>query len=96
MTTVRGEPSFDWAALVPRVVHPARVAIIEAMLWVGRPISATEMVQMIDEEVGVSSLSYHFRVLADRKVGVIEQVDRRQARGSEEKLYYFCHVPPAE
>ena len=95
MTTRGDELPFDWAALVPRVVHPARVAIIEAMLWVGRPISASDMVQMIEEEVSVSSLAYHFRVLADRKVEVTEQVDRRQVRGAEEKFFYLRNGPPA-
>lgn len=31
---------FDWAALVPLVVHPMRVTIIEALCWVGEPLSA--------------------------------------------------------
>ncbi|MGV1048559.1 MAG: hypothetical protein ACOYD4_08580 [Solirubrobacterales bacterium] len=95
MTAEGYEPlPFDWAALVPRVVHPARVAIIEAMRWIDRPISATEMVQMIEEAVSVSFMAYHFRVLASRKIEAIEKVDQRYVRGAEEKYFQLRDVPP--
>ena len=90
--TVEGSepPPYDWAVLVPRVVHPIRVAIIEAMRWSGQPLSATDMRRILEgEDFTVSQLSYHFNVLAERKVGVIEIVRRRRVRGSEEKFYYL-------
>jgi hypothetical protein len=87
MSAERDEPPFDWAALVPLVVHPVRVAIIEAMLRTGKPISATDMKHMIEPEPSVSLLTYHFKVLASRNFRVIKQVRRRQVRGAEEKYF---------
>jgi hypothetical protein len=86
MTGERHERPYDWMALVPSLVHPMRVAIIEAMLWVDRPISATDMVHMHNEEFNVSFISYHFRMLADPKVRIIEKVKGRRVRGAEEKF----------
>lgn len=97
MRTEGDELPFDWAALVPRIMHPMRVSIIEAMHWIERPISATDFNQMAEEpEPSVSRLSYHFKVLAGPKVAVIEQVREEQVRGAIERFYYFPDVRPAE
>jgi hypothetical protein len=84
-----GEPTFDWGSLVPLLVHPAKVAIIEALLWVERPLSPTEIVRLLgnEREYYLSLVSYHTVSLA--KVGVIKKVRTRSARGALEKFYYF-------
>jgi hypothetical protein len=41
MTAAEGGEPFDWSALVPRVAHPLRVAIVEALLWIDRPLPST-------------------------------------------------------
>ena len=84
-----GGASFDWATLVPHVVHPAKVAIIEAMLWVQRPLSATELCDLFDEPEGMSlpTLSYHVRGLAE--VGALELREQRQVRGAFQSLYFL-------
>ena len=38
--TVQGGERFDWEALVPLVIHPLKVAILEALEWIGQPLSA--------------------------------------------------------
>jgi Helix-turn-helix domain len=82
------EPSFDWEALVPRIVHPLKVSIVEALWWVGEPLSATDLSKLIgDEKFGLSHISYHMVRLA--KSGAIEVVRKRQVRGSVEKFYFF-------
>lgn len=87
-----GEP-FAWDLLVPHVVHPLKVAIVEAMHWVGRPLSASDLTKLIDDpEFGLSHVSYHLRKLADGKV--IEKVHQRQLRGSIEKFYVVARLPP--
>jgi hypothetical protein len=68
------------------------VAIVEALLWLDRPLSAADLTEVIDNErYRVSSLSYHMSKLAE--VDAIEMVGRRQGRGATEKFYFF---PPAE
>ncbi len=98
-----GEPSFEWDVLVPRAIHPLRVAIIEALRWVDRPLSASELTKLIDDQdAGLSHISYHVGRLAD--VGALKKVRQRQVRGSTEKFYSFltlrsndprCHGRPA-
>ncbi|HEV7563411.1 MAG TPA: hypothetical protein VGO24_07900 [Solirubrobacterales bacterium] len=78
-------PSFDWAALVPSLVHPTRVAMVEAMSWIGRPLSPTDLTHILDNEFTVSYLSYHVREL--RKMEVMEKVSSRQVRGATESFY---------
>jgi DNA-binding transcriptional ArsR family regulator len=89
MTVEGDEPSFDWEALVPRIVHPLKVAIVEALWWVGEPLSATDLTKVIDEEkFTISHVSYHMVRLAD--VGALEVVRRRAVRGAIEKFYFFA------
>src|SRR5215218_4287063 len=59
-TVTGGGPVLDWAALVPRTVHPVKVSIIEAMEWIGEPVSATELTEMFEEPEGhyLSLISY--------------------------------------
>jgi hypothetical protein len=88
MTMEGGELSFDWGALVPRVVHPLKVIIIEALLWVGRPLSASDLSKLVDDqEFGLSHISYHAVTL--REIGALKVVRKRQVRGSTEKFYFF-------
>lgn len=81
------DEEFDWSSLVPHVVHPVKVAIVEATLWIGRPLSASDLCRSFGVEHNVSLVSYHQVQLA--KLGVLERVATRPARGAEEKFYFF-------
>jgi len=84
-----GEPAFDWAALVPRIVHPARVAIIEALFYIDQPLSATELRDLFDEPecYYLSIVSYHLGKLVG--YGALDETGSRQVRGATEKYYFF-------
>jgi DNA-binding transcriptional ArsR family regulator len=84
-----GEP-VDWCRLVPRLIHPTKVLIIESMLWIDRPMSASELVQILDGTVSISSLSYHIGKLVED--GVLEQVRERRIRGATERFYDFAKL----
>jgi DNA-binding transcriptional ArsR family regulator len=79
---------FDWVAVIS-LVHPLKVAIIEALHYIGRPMSASEFTKLFDgESKGLSSVSYHVRALAQDNV--IEKVAEREGlRGPKEKFYFF-------
>lgn len=79
---------FDWAWLVPRVIHPTKVAIIEAMLWIDRPISASELEKVFEGQIGLGVASYHVKELA--KMGVLVRVGERQVRGALQ-VFYVVH-----
>jgi hypothetical protein len=91
-----GECSFNWEVLVPAFVHPTKIAILEAMLWIGEPLSATDLTGLFGEQDGiyVGTLSYHLVTL--RRVGILKHVHSRSVRGATEKFYTPIIVPSGE
>jgi hypothetical protein len=86
---------FNWDALIPSTVHSVKVAIIEAMQWIGVPLSPKELDRVFDEEFGVSLVSYHTRTLAD--IGVVERVRQEAVRGAVQSFYTLAareHASP--
>lgn len=84
-----GELTFDWGSLVPHLVHPAKVAIIEALLWVREPLSPSDLVKLFDDgkDYYLSIVAYHVRGLV--KAGALEVRRTRQVRGAQETYYFF-------
>lgn len=82
---LRPTSPFNWETLVPLLVHPAKVAMIEAMDWIEEPLSATDLDRLLQDQAGVSLLSYHLRKLAE--LGVIEQVRQEHVRGAVQTFY---------
>jgi len=76
---------FDWGDLVPHLIHPLKVAIIEALEWVEVPLSPRDLDRLFYEQFGVSGVAYHMRTLA--RAGVVEKVRRRPVRGAVETFY---------
>lgn len=80
--------SVDWAVIVANVLHPVKVAIIEALAWVEHPLSPSLMEEMFaDDGLYLSLISYHANSLC--RLGVIEIVATRPARGALERFYFF-------
>jgi hypothetical protein len=83
-----GGGAFDWNALVAQVIHPVKVAIIEALEWTEKPLSATELRRAFgDSRLNTSRISYHLTTLG--QIGVLEVVSRRYVRGATENFYFF-------
>lgn len=83
---VDNSPDFNWAWLVPRVIHPLRVAIIEALAYMDQPLSASDLQRLFGvEDLELSLISYHMNQL--KKAEVVVKVDERQVRGSVERFY---------
>ena len=76
---------FDWEGLVSLLIHPVKVEIIEAMAWIGQPLSATDLDRILRCRVGVSLLSYHLRKLAE--LGAIDRVRQETVRGAVQTFY---------
>ena len=80
----------DWARLVAKVLHPTQVAIIEAMEYFEKPVSAQQLTRSFgDKEYVLSSVAYHVRSLAER--GAVEKVGERQVRGAVENFYALAN-----
>jgi DNA-binding transcriptional ArsR family regulator len=76
---------FAWDKCVPLFVHPIKVAAIEALLWIEEPIAPKQLVEMLEEDLGVSVVAYHFRSLAD--LGLVEQDHQSPVRGALQTFY---------
>jgi len=76
---------FDGDALAPLLVHPIRTQIVEALCWIGEPLSASDLRQLLGERFTLQCLSYHLVRLLE--VEAIEKVCERPARGTIEVFY---------
>ena len=81
---------FSWEELVPLLIHPLRVTIIEALRYVGEPLSTTDLRETLDERYALSLISYHLLTLA--QVGAVVVVRQNKSGGTTENFYFF----PAE
>jgi len=78
----------DLVSLFRLLVHPMKVAVVDALDQARQPLSATE----IWLRVGMGrftpeALSYHVGKLA--KLGVLRVTGQRRVRGAVETYYYF-------
>jgi hypothetical protein len=85
---VKEGEQFDWNALVPHVIHPLKVAVIEALAWIEQPLSATDFRKLFDERFSTAAISYHLVKLAE--ADALELTRKRQVRGVTEKFYFFA------
>lgn len=76
---------FDWIHFLTSLVHPLKVWIVEAHLRTGLPLSPTDLSEVFDKQIDLSSISYHVTTLA--KAGVLTKVRTRRVRGSVETFY---------
>lgn len=88
MAEESGERSFAWDTLVAKVVHPLKVEIIEALMWLGHPLSAKELESMFDDKKHhyLTLISYHLTEL--EKKGAVEEISWRPVRGARETFYF--------
>jgi hypothetical protein len=84
----QGDEGFDWESLIPLFVHPVKVAVIEALAWIGQPLSSAELSTILAGRAhSLGVVAYHVSRLA--KLGVIEVTHERQTRGARETYYFF-------
>ena len=75
----------DWGRLGARYVHPTKVAIIEAIRWIGEPLSARDLREVFDNRHNLSLVAYHLRTLADTNMVVV--ACERKVRGATQRFY---------
>jgi hypothetical protein len=83
-----GERSI-WEALVPAVIHPTKVAALEAMEWIEQPLCANDIAEIIgDEKTTRELVTYHLTKL--ECAGVIEFDHHRKVRGTFERYFVIA------
>jgi hypothetical protein len=70
---------------VERWVHPVKVCILEAMVWLDSPLSPLDLERVFLARIPLSTISYHTRTL--EQAGAIRKVGERQVRGSTQTFY---------
>ncbi len=79
--------ALDWEALVALLAHPTKVLIVEAMRWIEQPLSASELTQVFERAVDLSTVSYHVTSL--ESYGILTQVKKQRVRGAWKRTYVF-------
>jgi hypothetical protein len=75
-----------WATLPQKVPHPVRVPIIEALWWIGEPLSAIALVDVLDGFLSMWEAAYHLRVLDVLKVVEPSSVDTDSGASGEDRF----------
>lgn len=84
-----GAATVDWGGLLASLLHPTQFQIIEAMHWINRPVSASQLVHVFDRDPkDLSALSYHLRRLSNLRIAKLSSI--RQVRGAKERLYILA------
>jgi hypothetical protein len=79
-----------WPAIA-RSVHPLKVSIVEAMEWVGEPLSPAELVRVLDRTAKLGTVAYHVKRLEE--LGALELSHTRPVRGALEHFYAVAGRP---
>lgn len=59
-----------WASLPEKVSHPVRVPLVEALRWIGEPLSARQTVDVLDGDSTMWEVAHHLKALEE--LGVVE------------------------
>src|SRR4029077_1323451 len=76
---------FKWGWLGPQIMQPIQVGMIEALLWIDRPIAPSDLARMCNGEHSASLIAYHANALAE--FGVLRLADTEPVRGATRHLY---------
>jgi hypothetical protein len=82
-----------WEVYVPYFVHPVKVAVVEALLCIGAPLSTAQFAKLFSgqgESFRESNLRYHLGRLV--KAGVLEVVPSSPFSEADrvDKFFYFA------
>jgi hypothetical protein len=85
-------PFPGWECFVPHLVHPLKVAIVEALLFIGEPLSAVQLGKVFrgaGDGFRESNVRYHLNHLAE--VGVLGPTADGPGGGPREKFFDFAN-----
>ncbi len=74
-----------WSNLPERILQSIRVPIVEALWWIGKPLSAIELVDVLDGFVSMWEAAYHLRVLDS--LDVVERSSADNGASGEDRFH---------
>jgi hypothetical protein len=75
-----------WSALPEKVLHPVRVPIVEALWWIGEPLSAIGLVDVFDGFLNMWETAHHLGVLAALDVTEPSPIDTDSGTSGEDRF----------
>jgi len=60
-----------WSAIPDKAMHPRRVSMLEALRWIGEPLSALDLVDLSDGDLDMWEAAHHIAAL--EALGVLER-----------------------
>lgn len=97
--TSSDSPFPGWEAFISHFVHPVKVAVVEALLWVGGPLSAAQLAKIFSgrgETFDEPNVRYHVRHLLEAGVLEVVQCDAFGEESRRAKFVYFTGQEPQE
>jgi hypothetical protein len=77
-----------WAALPEKALHPLRVPILEALRWIGEPLSAVGLVDVFNgRHITMGVAGHHLRLL--ERLGVVEAYPAERDPHARRDLFYL-------
>jgi hypothetical protein len=74
-----------WSTALFSLIHPVKVAAVEAFLWTGEPMSALAVYESLARKWSLGAVVYHVRRLAESGVLVERFIEPRS--GAYEHFY---------
>ena len=86
-----GDERFVWEALVPRLIDPSKLAIIQTLLREGRALTPAELAAAVDVKVELA----RYQCKSMTNAGVLEIVEPEpDIEGDGDEVSYFFPKPP--
>ncbi|MEX0973271.1 MAG: hypothetical protein WDZ46_08470 [Solirubrobacterales bacterium] len=74
-----------WGHLSAHLLHPLQVEIVEALEWIDRPVSCSDLGHIFGAEQQLTHIAYHVRRLA--RLQVLQCVNEDRVRGVVKSSY---------
>ena len=80
-----------WGELAALLLHPIQIEILEMLLWIDEPLSASELTKVYQGERHLAKVNYHVRRLVT--LGTLRMVEELQVRGTLKTTYRLVLNP---
>jgi hypothetical protein len=90
---IAADQDYVWEVLVPCLLHPAKLAIVRALLEQGRPLSLTHLAEAA--EISVDLARYQCKSMETARVLEVVSVAPRANGEGDEPSYFFVTPPQA-
>ncbi len=78
-----------WSAVPEKALHPIRVPMLEALWWIGEPLSAIGFVDVLDGLLSMWEAAHHLHAL--ETLEVVEPVSANSAGRREESGFEVAY-----